>query len=552
MVYAVFLCNKEWIIHSVLQCEPELSALLHTGVCLRTLLRDPSTLSGAEECHRSVSFTFKESQLTMPAFIRSFPEGYLILLSHIDSDADFMDFSAVYDRSMAWAEDRFQGLYHNEYYQIQQINNQLIDSQRALARSNRRLKQAMSEIQETNLQLQNARQAAEQAMEMAKRANDSKTRFLSNMSHDIRTPMNAIVGISSLMEHALDDPKQMKSYIQKLQAAGSHLLDLINDILDMSKIENSSMELHTEPLCLTDLIDQVTTLVRPQSTERQQNFSVQMDVITHPYFLGDAIRLRQVLLNILSNAVKYTPKQGAVSFHIEELDSSDSSMATYLFTITDTGIGMSEEFIKHIFEPFARSDRSIESKIQGTGLGMSITKHIIDAMDGQIQISSTPGKGSRFAVTLSFKIDRSNALTHSGDASSASAASDVSFLSGMHFLCAEDNALNAEILSSLLELSGATCTVYENGKQLVDAFQTVHPGDCQAILMDIRMPVMDGYEATKCIRNGKNPLGRSIPIIAMTGNAFAEDIRHSMDVGMDAHISKPVDLKLLAQTMQKI
>ena len=552
MVYAVFLCDKKWIIHNILRCEPELSAILHRGVCLTSQIHEGDALAREEARHRSMFLSFKETQLTFPAFIRTFPEGYLILLSHVGSDSEFADFTSVYEQSLEWAENHLQGLYHNEYYQIQLINNQLIDSQRALARSNRKLKQAMNEIQETNIQLQNARKAAEQAMAAATLANESKTRFLANMSHDIRTPLNAIVGIASLMEHSLDNPEKMQHYIQKLQASGRHLMDLINDVLDMSKIEHASMDLRTEHLRLSDQIEQVLTMIRPQATKRRQQFTVQTDPISHEYFLGDATRLRQVMINLLSNAVKYTREEGTVFFLIQELPDTGHSRVTYRFVVTDNGIGMTEEFVKHIFEPFSRSDLSIESKVQGTGLGMSITKRIIDAMGGQIQIESVPGKGSRFEVTLSFKIDRSAAHTVHSASHFETAKSGEGFLSGMHFLCAEDNALNAEILSSMLELSGATCTIYENGKLLTEAFSSVQPGDCQAILMDVRMPVMDGYEATRCIRNSKNPLGRTIPIIAMTANAFSEDIQHSLDVGMDAHISKPIDLKALEQAMKSL
>ncbi len=555
MIYAVFLCDKNWIIHNILRCEPELASLLHRGVCLTDQIAEADVLRQDAERHRSMFFTFSEDTLTFPAFIRTFPEGYLIILSHVESDEEFVEFTHIYERSLEWAENHLQGLYHNEYYQIQMINNQLVDSQRALTRSNMKLKQAMNEIQETNEQLQNARKSAEQAMETARAANESKTRFLANMSHDIRTPLNAIMGISSLMEHALDNPKQMTNYIHKLQASGRHLMDLINDILDMSKIENASIELRMDHLQLEEQMEQILTIIRPQAKDRCQQFLVQKDFIEHPYFLGDAIRLRQVLINILSNAVKYTPEHGSISFHAEELpQSTDPSKVTYRFAVTDNGIGMPEDFIQHIFEPFTRSDLSIESKVQGTGLGMSITKRIVDAMSGQIQVTSAPGKGSCFEVTLSFKIDRYAEHTQTIHAAAADPISDSdhSSLSGMHFLCAEDNSLNAEILTSLLELSGASCTVYENGKQLADAFESVQPGDCQAILMDVRMPVMDGYQATRCIRNSANPLGRTIPIIAMTANAFSEDIQHSLDAGMDAHISKPIDLNILEQTMKRL
>ena len=415
-------------------------------------------------------------------------------------------------------------------------------------------KQAAAQAQELNRKLQFSQKELQAALLQAESANAAKTTFLSNVSHDIRTPMNAIVGITTLMEHEPGLSDKMKEYLSKLRASSSHLLNLINEILDMNKIEAGKATLNTEPFSLQEQIRQIDSVVRPQARARNQSFVIRTHNVRHDALEGDATRLRQVLLNLLSNAVKYTDPGGHVSLDVEELPRS-GHYARCKFRVTDDGIGMSEEFQKHIYEPFTRAENSVTNKVQGTGLGMSITKGIVDMMGGAISLESQPGKGSCFEVMLEFKIDQ-NAENEPAPAEPAKReetgdAPEGSVLKGMRFLCAEDNAINAEILQAVLELQGASCTICQNGTEIVEKFKTVRPGDYDAILMDVQMPGMNGYEATRAIRNGENPLGRTIPILAMTANAFSEDVQKSYEAGMDAHLSKPVELKELEQTLRR-
>ena len=289
-------------------------------------------------------------------------------------------------------------------------------------------------------------------------------------------------------------------------------------------------------------------LQESQRELRDQQFTVQVHDLLHENVEGDATRLRQVLLNILSNAVKYTGHGGSISLNVEEILRS-GHYARYKFTVTDNGIGMSEAFQKHIYESFSRAENSVTNKVQGTGLGMAITKNIVDMMGGVITLQSQLGKGTRFEVVLDFKICEET--VQAAPAVCPAPAQDSPSLHGMRFLCAEDNEINAEILQSLLEMRGASCTICRDGAEVVEKFRTVAPGEYDAILMDVQMPGMDGYEATRTIRSGANPLGRTIPIIAMTANAFAEDVKKSLDAGMNAHLSKPVDLNALEQTLQR-
>ena len=547
----------------------------------------------------------------------------------------------------------------------------LHQNQRALAareRTNSQLEAANAQLENANEQLAQAQQAAIEALAIAERANQAKTEFLSNMSHDIRTPMNAIVGITQLMKNELDDPAKMTDHLDKLQASSQHLLNIINDVLDMSRIESGKTVLHAKPMNLAEELGQIEDIIRPQAAQNGLTFDLCTDGVRHEQLLGDATRLRQVLLNILSNSVKYTPKGGHIHFCIKELAREGHSYARYRFAVEDNGIGMTPEFLEHIFDPFTRAENSVTNRVQGTGLGMAITRNIVEMMGGTIHVESTPGKGSRFEVMLEFKIDPDaaastekltllavccdesnfaairNALSGRPaalrtcstleeavpllreapadvillpwSAESAALCSSVqrlrdaapgavllcvgeqpredvldslhfcgadgylplpffatnldtelrrvregraalapdahsSILQGMHFLCAEDNAINAEILRSLLEMSGADCTIYSDGAQLVQAFAAVQPGQYDMILMDVQMPVMNGYDATRAIRAGANPLGRTIPILAMTANAFSEDVQHSLEAGMDAHLSKPVDLHVLEDTVRK-
>ena len=414
--------------------------------------------------------------------------------------------------------------------------------------ANLRLEQYNIQLTQANDEMRRAQDIAAEALHAAERASQAKTDFLSNMSHDIRTPMNAIVGLTTLMENELDQPERLAEHLHKLETSGQLLLGIINDILDMSRIESGKTTLNVEPMHLPQQLDQLSTMIRAQTNEKAQTFTVSTH-LRHENLLADPTRLNQVLMNILSNAVKYTPRGGHIRFEVEELPRNEH-YAKYQFTVQDDGIGMSEAYQKTLFDPFTREERSGTNKVQGTGLGMAITKSIVDLMGGSISVESATGKGTRFEVVLEFPIDAE--ADHAQKLQALPEEEEtVSPLSGMKFLCAEDNAINAEILEMLLEANGASCTICSNGQEIVDAFANVKPGEYDMILMDVQMPVMDGLEATRRIRNGENPLGRIIPILAMTANAFLEDMQKSKEAGMDAHLSKPVDIAALEQTVKR-
>ena len=390
--------------------------------------------------------------------------------------------------------------------------------------------------------------AMEAALEVAERASKAKTDFLSNMSHDIRTPMNAIIGITTLMKNELHQPEKLAEHLGKLESSGQLLLGIINYILDMSRIESGKTTLNVEKMNLPQQIRQLDSIIRQQAGQSRQTFTVNTH-LQHENVLADPNRLNQVLMNILSNAVKYTPTGGHIQLEVDELPRNEH-YARYRFVVQDDGIGMSADYQKTLFDPFTREERSGTNKVQGTGLGMAITKSIVDLMGGSINVESATGKGTRFEVVLEFPIDAE--ADHAQQVQALpEEAEETSPLSGMKFLCAEDNAINAEILQMLLETKGASCTICPNGQEIVDAFASVKPGEYDMILMDVQMPVMDGLEATRRIRNGENPLGRVIPILAMTANAFLEDMQKSKEAGMDAHLSKPVDIAALEQTVKR-
>ena len=414
--------------------------------------------------------------------------------------------------------------------------------------ANLRLEQYNIHLTQVNDELRQAQDIAAEALQSAERASKAKTDFLANMSHDIRTPMNAIIGITTLMKNELHQPEKLAEHLGKLESSGQLLLGIINNILDMSRIESGKTTLNMEKINLPQQISQLDSIIRQQAGQRSQSFTVSTN-LQHENVLADPNRLNQVLMNILSNAVKYTPTGGHIRLEVEELPRNEH-YARYRFVVQDDGIGMSEEFQKHIFEPFERECTSTVSKVQGTGLGMAITKSIVDLMGGTIHVESATGKGTRFEVVLEFPIDTKADTVQKAQALPEEEET-TSPLSGMKFLCAEDNAINAEILQMLLETKGASCTICSNGQEIVDAFASVKPGDYDMILMDVQMPVMDGLEATRRIRSGENPLGRIIPILAMTANAFLEDMQKSREAGMDEHLSKPVDISALEQTVKR-
>ena len=521
-------------------------------------------------------------------------------------------------------------------------------------------------LEASNKKLELAQAKTTEALHIAEDASKAKTDFLANMSHDIRTPMNAIVGITSLMEHETGLTDKMEIYIQKVQLSSRHLLGLINDILDMSRIESNEVQLNAEEVSLAEQIEQIDSIIRAQANEHEQHFHIHVKEIIHEYLVCDGVRLRQICLNLLSNAVKYTPKGGDIILELTEVPCTVQNHAKFVYTVTDNGYGMSSEFLEHIFEPFTRAENSMTNKVQGTGLGMAITKNIVDLMDGEIHVESKLGKGSRFEVILTLPINRKvdyeigasrvllvsdesqlirnvkaavsessiqffavsteeeaarwltwestdvillagclqkktlaetvslfrriaknavlifcldfaseedvqDLLAESGvdgmvlrpfflsnlataiartQASSVLEDEERTILNGMNFLCAEDNELNAEILKELLNMYGASCTIYSDGEKIVEAFKHVKPDEYDAILMDVQMPNMNGLDATRAIRSGENPVGKTIPIIAMTANAFSEDVQHCIGAGMDAHIAKPLDIAVLEKTLR--
>ena len=414
--------------------------------------------------------------------------------------------------------------------------------------ANLRLEQYNIHLTQVNDELRQAQDIAAEALQSAERASKAKTDFLANMSHDIRTPMNAIIGITTLMKNELHQPEKLAEHLGKLENSGQLLLGIINDILDMSRIESGKTTLNEEKMNLAQQISQLDSIIRQQAGQRRQTFTVNTH-LQHENVLADPNRLNRVLMNILSNAVKYTPTGGHIRFEVDELPRNEH-YARYRFVVQDDGIGMSEAYQKTLFDPFTREERSGTNKVQGTGLGMAITKNIVDLMGGSINVESTTGKGTRFEVVLEFPID-AEADTVPEAQVLPEEEEETSPLSGMKFLCAEDNAINAEILEMLLEANGASCTICSNGQEIVDAFASVKPGEYDMILMDVQMPVMDGLEATRRIRSGENPLGRIIPILAMTANAFLEDMQKSREAGMDEHLSKPVDIAALEQTVKR-
>ena len=523
--------------------------------------------------------------------------------------------------------------------------------------------------------------ALETALNAANAANKAKSTFLNNISHDIRTPMNAIVGLTLLLNHDAGDPERVKEYTRKITASSQYLLGLINDVLDMSKIESGKTTLNVTEINLAELIDELGTMIRPQAKAKQQEFELFLADVTMEHLVGDRMRINQVLINILSNAVKYTPAGGRIQMTVTQLPQKTKDFVRLRFEVQDNGIGMSEEFLHVIFEPFAREINSVTNQIQGTGLGMPITKNLVELMGGTIDVKSRQGEGSIFTVDLELRIQEQNvdekfwenhgitrvlvvdddesicinvirvmedtgvsvryalsgdnAIRQIGEAHQEGVLFDLvlldwkmpgmdgiqtarkiramlpehipiilltayewdeieeealaagidgflakpffltSFkqaivtvqakeqklpgtedsdhiLAGITILAAEDNELNAEILRELLNMNNVECDIVSNGQELVEAFEKSESGQYDLILTDIQMPVMNGYDAARAIRAGSHTRGKVIPIVAMTANAFAEDVKEAMDAGMDAHVAKPIDMNNLEAVITEL
>lgn len=375
----------------------------------------------------------------------------------------------------------------------------------------------------------------------AQHANQAKTRFLFNMSHDIRTPMNAIIGYTQLLENNLDNKKQALDYISKLKSSSTILLSLINYILEMTQIESGKLDLKKEIGDLDDLVKNINVVVEPLIKEKKLHYSYHLE-IKHHHIICDKTKLREIVLNILSNAIKYTPEGGNIELLIQEI-SFENNKVKYHFIIIDNGIGMKEDFLPHIFEEFAREKTSTESKVPGVGLGLPIVKSLIDMMNGTIQVESKLNKGTKFTVELSFLTSLQVENVNERNTSTLD-------FSGKHILLVEDNELNAEIGIELLNTFKVIIDLAKNGEECIKILEKMPEGYYDLILMDIQMPIMDGYEATKIIRSFNNK-NAQIPIIAMTANAFEEDRKHALQLGMNEHLAKPVDIEKLKDVLTK-
>ena len=384
----------------------------------------------------------------------------------------------------------------------------------------------------------------------AQQANDAKTEFLHRISHDIRTPINGIQGMLRIASCYPNDPEKQKQCRDKIQGAANHLLDLVNDVLDMSKLESGSLNMEPQPFNINDLLNQINPIMESQAVEKGVQYEIGNNKRTHLDLIGCPLYLRQILLNIAGNALKYNHPGGYIRVACREL-SSDDSTAFYQFVCEDNGQGMSEEFQQRMFDPFTQENPDARTNYSGTGLGLAITKRLVDQMGGSIEVESRKGVGSTFTVNFPLRIDP--------DAKASDRRADAqpsgSVLQGARILLAEDNDLNAEVAQFLLEQQGAQVQLVQNGLQAVEAFRQSAPGELDAILMDIMMPVMDGLAATRNIRKLPRTDAASVPIIAMTANAFADDIQKCRQAGMDAHIAKPLDMdkmnQLLARCIQQ-
>ena len=388
----------------------------------------------------------------------------------------------------------------------------------------------------------------EKSAEQAKNANEAKTRFLFNMSHDIRTPMNAIVGFSDLLEKNLQNEKKAKEYLGKIQSSSNLLLMIINQVLEMARIESGTAVLQLKAEDMDALFHRVNTVFEEDIRKKNLQYHTVLDV-RHHYAVCDQTKLQEIMLNIISNAIKYTPEGHSIHVEVHEAVSENPSKIRCIFSCEDTGIGMSEEYLPHIYEEFSREHTSTENKVPGTGLGLPIIKSMIELMGGSIQVESRQGIGTKFTVDLSFDMASKEEVYGSRNAIKTSA---IHTIKGKRILIAEDNELNAEIAKTVLEDAGALVTRVEDGQQAVELFKEKPAGTFDAILMDLMMPIMDGYTATREIRSLERSDSKTIPIIAMTANAFQEDAEKCIAVGMNAHLAKPLDIEKVMITICRL
>lgn len=387
----------------------------------------------------------------------------------------------------------------------------------------------------------------EKAILEAKNANEAKTRFLFNMSHDIRTPMNAIIGFSELLEKHIDEKDKAIDYLGKIKSSSNFLLSLINYVLEMARIESGKLVLKKEVRCVTDLIESLTDVFEPGVKKKFITYSCETD-IQHKYVICDEIKVREIFINIIGNSVKYTPEGGKISVSVKEELFEKENYIAYRIIVEDNGIGMSKEYLPHIFEEFSREHTSTESKVTGTGLGLPIVKSLIDMMGGTIEVESQLGCGTKMTVVLPFELASEKQILEEKQKEKEKTSDSIL---GKRVLLAEDNELNAEIAMTVLKENGLKAERAANGKQCIEMLKKMPEDYYDMILMDIQMPEMDGYEATKLIRN-LDDARADIPIVAMTANAFEEDRQKALESGMNAHVSKPVDMNMLFKVMTQI
>ena len=404
----------------------------------------------------------------------------------------------------------------------------------------------ITESKETDEKLQEQHNLLEEALVKAQRASRAKTMFLNNMSHDIRTPMNAIIGFTNLAAAHLDDRELVQDYLSKIAASSGHLLSLINDVLDMSRIESGRVTIDETVCSLPQVLQDLQSIIRADLETKGLNLCMDDGALIHPYVVCDRLRLNQVLLNILSNALKFTPAGGKISISAVERPGDTADTAIYEFCIRDTGIGMAPEFLEHIFEPFERERTSTVSGIQGTGLGMSITKNLVELMNGRIAVESRLGQGSAFLCSFSFRLSEAPAPLSAPELSCPPQSAD------WRILLVEDNELNQEIAMTILEEAGCAVDVASDGAEAVEKVRHSLENPYDVVLMDIQMPVMDGIEATKTIRALDDPQLARLPIVAMTANAFEEDRQRVLSAGMNGHLGKPIDVAKMFATLQSI
>lgn len=401
--------------------------------------------------------------------------------------------------------------------------------------------------------------ALEEALVQAENANKAKSTFLSNMSHDIRTPMNAIIGFTNLAQTHIEEKALVQNYLEKIVSASTHLLSLINDILDMSRIESGKIQIQEDEMSIADTLKEIRSLIQPMAEDKKQQFSIDMD-IQNNHIYCDKLRLNQVLINLLGNAIKFTPEGGKVELKIKQELEGPDGYGVYIFKVKDTGIGVAPEFLESIFKAFEREKSTVEKGIQGTGLGLAITKSIVELMGGKISVESTPGEGTEFTVKVVFMLQdvkEENVIetplsVKQEKENTRHREEQRRLFAGKKILLVEDNNLNREIARMLLKENGFVIEEAVDGREAVEKIESAAAGEYAVVLMDIQMPVMDGYEATQHIRRLQQRAKANVPILAMTANAFAEERKKAMASGMNGHISKPIDINVLLDSIEGI